>query len=434
LSLDPVPSSDGASAYLWTCLLAAAASFAISAARYGLETVSQTKLLRLFRKPEDAARFTRYFRDLDRTIIATLLLMVFADAVFVVALHSIVRAVLPAGYPNVGLAITVVIAALYLVLVGRILARTLVERDAERILARVFPALHGVSLVLTPFTVPFDAFRNWLLKVLGRNDPEEKVEAFTDDLFATLEEGEREGVVEEEEREIIEKVVEFSDLEVSEVMTQRPDVDWIRSDASVADALRLASERGHARLPVADGDADHIVGIFYVRDVLDRLPDFPRLERELVRTFCRSAHFVPETKDVVELLKEFRKNKIQIAIVTDEYGATAGLVTIEDILESIVGEIHDEHDPAEQDDIVVHGSTALIDGRARIEDVNTILGFDFQGRDEIDTLGGLVFATLGRVPQTGEKMKLEGHDVRVVAADDRRVQKLEIAVPVRGAS
>lgn len=417
------------------CVATAITSFLLSAARYGIESVSKSKLLKRLPAEADYARFERYFDHLDRSLVGALLVMVLSDCLLGLSLYVLVRNVLPDGYGNVAIFVTAGIVSLYLVLCGRVLARALVERDAEAILLRILPGLHGIGAILRPITGPITRFRRNLVRSLLSDDPEDRDEAFAEEIKAAVEEGERVGIVAQEEAAIIENVVEFRDLAVRQVMTPRTDLDWVEANATVYDALKLASEKGHARLPVGAEDSDHIVGIFYVRDVVDRIDELDLLRHQPVKSVARSAHFVPETKHVVELLKEFKANKIQIAVVLDEYGGTAGLVTVEDITESLVGEIHDEHDRKETaSGLELDGPDhAYVDGRTSIDEVNEALGIELPEADGVDSIGGLVFSTLGRVPQKNEWVHLEGVEIQVVDADERRVKRLEIKVLSREA-
>lgn len=417
------------------CVATSITSFLLSAARYGIESVSKSKLLKRVHLEADLPRFERYFEHLDRSLVGALLVMVLSDCLFGLSLYVLVRNLLPADYGNVSIFVTAGLVSLYLVLCGRVLARALVERDAEALLLRILPGLHGIGSILRPITGPITRFRRNLVRSLLSDDPDDRDVAFAEEIKATVEEGERDGIVAEEEAAIIENVVEFRDLAVRQVMTPRTDLDWVEANATVYDALKLASDKGHARLPVGAEDSDHIVGIFYVRDVVERIDELDHLRHQPVKTVVRAAHFVPETKHVVELLKEFKTNKIQIAVVLDEYGGTAGLVTVQDIMESLVGEIHDEHDPEEPNRTleVVDADHVVVDGKTSIDGVNSALGIELPEAEGIDSIGGLVFSTLGRIPQKGELVHIEGVEIVVIDADERRVKRLEIKVLSRDA-
>jgi putative hemolysin len=436
LNVDPGQSNfSDLSLAISLCAGTALTSFLLSSARYGIESVNKSRLLKRVTADADLARFERYFEHLDRSLVGALLVMVLSDCLFGLSLYVLVRNFFPADYGNVAIFVTAALVSLYLVLCGRVLARALVERDAETLLLRILPWLNGIGWILKPLTEPITRFRRNLVRSFGPDDPEERDEAFADEIKAAVEEGEREGIVAEDEATIIENVVEFRDLAVRQVMTPRTDLDWAEADATIYEALKLASDKGHARLPVGAADSDHIIGIFYIRDIVDRIDEFEHLRDQPVRSVVRPAHFVPETKHVVELLKEFKTNKIQIAIVLDEYGGTAGLVTIEDITESLVGEIHDEHDPEEHSQAIelIDPDHALIDGRTRIDDVNQALGIELPEADGVDSIGGLVFSTLGRVPHKGELVHVEGVEIVIADADERRVKKIELKVLNRAA-
>ncbi len=436
LILEPGSSRADLSVALGLCFGTAITSFLFSAARYGIESVSRSKLLKLVPAEGDQRRFERYFESLDRSLVGALLVMLLSDSLFGLSLYVLIRSLLPPEWATAGIFLTAALVSIYLVLCARILARTLVEPDAERLVVRILPFLHGLGLLLSPLTGPIAKFRRRLSEAFGETDKEGKDEAFTEELKATLEEGEREGIVAQDEAAIIENVVEFRDLDVRQVMTPRTDVDWVEATSTVQEALRLASEKGHARLLVGESDSDHVVGIFYVRDILDRIDDLPKILSEPVKTVCREARFVPETKHLVELLKEFRQTKTQIAVVLDEYGGTAGLVTVSDVFEAIVGEFHDEHDPEEQKPSleVVGADHAVVDGRERIDTVNDALHIELPESEGVDTIGGLVFSTLGRVPQRGETLNLDGVEIKVLEAEERRVKRVEIRVLTRGTS
>jgi putative hemolysin len=181
---------------------------------------------------------------------------------------------------------------------------------------------------------------------------------------------------------------------------------------------------------VCEGDADHVIGVFYVRDVLARLSENNDLKQIPVRDLCRKAYFVPESKKVGSLLSEFRENQVHIAIVLDEYGGTAGLVTLEDVVEEIVGEIVDEYDEPEGEPelTVIDHDHAKVDARAHIWEVNEALEVELPESEDFDTVGGFVFSTLGRVPRAGETITHDNVEIKVLEADERRIKQLEVRV------
>lgn len=257
----------------------------------------------------------------------------------------------------------------------------------------------------------------------NRSDPEpEQIEK---DILSAVEDGEEEGVVDAQEREMIESVIEFHDIEVSQTMTARPEIVAIELAATLDEVKRITEESGHSRIPVIDGTLDHIIGILYARDLLKHLGRPP--EEFDIRSAMRPAMFVPESKLVRDLLLDFRMQKVHIAIVLDEYGGTAGLVTIEDILEELVGEISDEHEPQEPAMLKrIDELTYEADARLYIDEVNRQLGLNLPEDAGYDTLGGFVSTTLGRIPQKGTTFQADGARYTVIDAEPQRVKRLKV--------
>src|SRR5207237_1010320 len=216
-----------------------------------------------------------------------------------------------------------------------------------------------------------------------------------DEIMSAVEEGAEQGVMDQQEKEMIESVIQFRDTTAGQIMTSRPEIVALDIQSTLDDVKRTVGESGHTRVPVYEEWLDHIVGILYARDLLHHL-GLPA-EKFEIRSAMRPAVFVPTTKPLRDLLQDFRAQKVHIAIVLDEYGGTAGLVTIEDILEELVGEIADEHDePATQTIHRLNEDTAEIDARMRVEDVNEALSLSLPEDESYDTIAGYVFSKLGK--------------------------------------
>jgi len=236
--------------------------------------------------------------------------------------------------------------------------------------------------------------------------------------------GEEEGLIEPDEREMIEGIFSFGDTTVREVMIPRVDIVALEETASIDEALNVIIAKGHSRIPVYRETIDHIVGILYAKDLLLWLRSGQR--EASIGSLLRTAHFVPDTMKVDALLKDLQARKVHLAIVVDEYGGTAGLVTIEDVIEEIVGEIQDEYDVDEQPITELGAGDLEVDARVPIDDINDLTGLRLTS-EESDRIGGIVFERLGRVPKVGDTVHLDGDvTITVLSMDGLRLRRLRL--------
>ncbi|GAM08133.1 hypothetical protein OR1_00404 [Geobacter sp. OR-1] len=235
--------------------------------------------------------------------------------------------------------------------------------------------------------------------------------------------GEEEGIINEEENAMIRSIFALGDTVVREVMVPRTDMACIPIDAPVREALDTIIACGHSRIPVYDGTMDNIVGLLYAKDLLKL---WGKEDNDIhIRSIMRSAMFIPESKNLEEMLQEFRKKRIHLAIVVDEYGGTSGLLTIEDLLEEIVGDIQDEYDTEEERLVEDEDGSVLADARLPIEELEEHFGIRIE-REKFDTVGGLAFHLTGRIPESGEVVSVDNLRITVLEADERRVIKVRV--------
>jgi putative hemolysin len=241
-----------------------------------------------------------------------------------------------------------------------------------------------------------------------------------------VEAGKEEGVIDVEEKEMIHSIFDFTDTVAKQVMVPRTDMDYAPVDTTLPDLLNVITRSGHSRIPIYDDNVDNILGVVHAKDLLrflvaDQVTNFDASK------VMREPYFIPGTKDVGELLAEFQRDNIQLAIVRDEYGGTAGLVTVEDLLEEIVGEIRDEYDQCEEPMIErLSDNVYLINARLRIDDINDELETDIPEDEDYDTIGGFVFHLFGHQPSVGDKLNFEELDLQVVEMDSGRIQKIKL--------
>ena len=300
----------------------------------------------------------------------------------------------------------------------------IVRRNPERVLHFLLPSFDPLARLLRPLTRVLVGITATLRRDRhaapaegerpGDEEPDEVAHTF-------LEAGEHEGLIEREERALLQSIVDFGDTLVREVMTPRPDIVAIRASATVAELRALLAEQEYSRIPAYEGSLDHIAGFVYVKDIVYQNPPGERPIRDLLRPVL----FIPETKRVAELLKEFQRQQVQSAVVVDEYGGTAGLVTLEDLLEEIVGEIRDEYD-VEVEPVVDEGDgTFVFAGNANIDELVERLGVDIE-REGFETVGGFLLSHAGRVPVAGESFEIAGLQLQVLEAQRRRVNRVRV--------
>lgn len=259
--------------------------------------------------------------------------------------------------------------------------------------------------------------------------PTQQDEISSEDIKAIAEVGERQGTLKGEEREIIENVIEFSNTQVKEIMTSRVNMVAISNDATLDDVLALIREKSISRFPLYDGDLDTITGIIHAKDILPFL--LPNQENAVInwQANARKALFVPVTKKIDDLLRDFQREKTHVAIVVDEYGGTEGLITMDDILEEIIGEIHDEHSESEELFTRTESGDYIFEARVDLDDVAQILGYDLTtDEDEYETLGGLIYHLTERIPDEGEQIVFKGLELTVHETENNRLRKIRVHV------
>jgi putative hemolysin len=332
-------------------------------------------------------------------------------------------------FTSVGILLACV--TVYMLLCEHLLPTLIVRRNPEAVLAVLLPPFSIVTRMLSPIS-------GGLVRLLTSGRPERSnlTQPQPEDepgevAHAYLEAGEEQGLIEGDERRLLQSIVDFGDTLAREVMTPRPDIVAISAVATLADLRALFREQEYSRFPVYHENLDNIVGMVFVKDLVKRLETAS--DGDPLATIVRPATFVPETKRVPELLKEFQRKQVQIAIVVDEYGGTAGLVTIEDLLEEIVGEIRDEYD-VETEPIVDEGNGSFVfSGKVSFDELRERLGIDVEP-EGFETVGGYILTRLGRVPAIGETFELDGLTVDVLEAERRRIHKVRFRRPVPAAA
>ena len=298
--------------------------------------------------------------------------------------------------------------------------------SGEKVLAATLPALMLLRYLLYPVTAIMQAFDLPIRRLAGASESTEETEEedAKQEILHAAAEGAAEGLVDEEEVEMIESVMEFGDIDAAQIMTPRTDVFALSDETTWLDAARQIHEAGHTRVPVYHDNLDNITGVIYAKDILKYLGSSDPVE---LKAITRKPFFVPETKPLDDLLREFKSRKVHLAIVLDEYGGTAGLISIEDVIEEIVGDISDEYDQAEDEQVRrINETTAEVDGRLRVNELNDLLEAKLPEDEDYDTMAGFTIAQLGYIPAAGESLVADGVKINILAADERKITRLRI--------
>ncbi|WP_146508086.1 hemolysin family protein [Thalassoglobus neptunius] len=301
---------------------------------------------------------------------------------------------------------------------------------AEQLLFYTWPAIDLTMRICSPVTFFSNAVDKFFHRLFGLKEPTpESVETFTEEIQSVVDEGEREGVLESKAGKMLHRMMELRQEDIRAVMTPRTDIISIQVDKTLEEARLELLEAGHSRIPVVNGSADQIVGILYARDLLEQIGnDHANVS---LGDIVREAFYVPETSTIEALLNQMKQKRLHLAIVLDEYGGVTGLVTLEDILEEIVGDIADEFDEDEEEGVEwIDEHTVAVDARLRIDEMNDLLEIELPDSNSYDTLGGFVFSTLERIPKEGEYFEWNQIRIQVLEASERKISKIQLYNPV----
>ncbi len=327
---------------------------------------------------------------------------------------------------SAGAGIATGVMTLLVLIFGEVTPKTMASLKAEKIALGYAKTIYAIMFVFTPLIFILDLLSGGILRLLGV-DPDKRDDSVTEeDLRTIVEAGHEDGVLETEEHKMINNVFDFGDHQAKDIMVPRVDMCFLKLDATYEEFMEIYKEEKFTRIPVYEETRDNVIGILNVKDLLlyDKNQEFH------VRDFLREAYFTYEFKNTSELMMEMRKNSISIAIVLDEYGATAGLVTLEDLLEEIVGDIRDEFDEAEAEEVVQLGEREyLVEGACKLEDLNEMIGLGIESED-YDSIGGIVIEALQHLPSEGEEVTTEnGTRLVVEKVDKNRIEKVHIYLP-----
>jgi putative hemolysin len=405
------------------------------AAEIALVSVRRSRIDQLVEEDNPAARrVRRLLDDPGRFLAVTQLALTFtgflASAYAAVSLADGLRDLLVQA--GVGLDVATVVAllivttilALFTIVFGELVPKTLALAHPERWALVLGRPIDFLARILGPIVAVLTGITRWVAGLLGvQLNSEAAITA--EELRLIVERGGEQGVLEAEEEQMINAVIELGERRVHEVMVPRVSIAGLSVEATFEEAIDLVIQEGHSRVPVYEDSIDEVVGILYAKDLLPYLKSDAEAHPPL-RKLLRPPVLVPESMTIDDLLHELQRRKVHLAIVLDEYGGTAGMVTIEDLLEEIVGEIQDEYDVEEPLVVKLSDSQARVDGRADVDALAETFDMDLELEDEeeYDTVGGLVYHRVGGVPSPGDRVELPGLTLTVESTDGRRVGKV----------
>ena len=324
---------------------------------------------------------------------------------------------------GISIVIITIILSFFTLVFGELVPKRLAMKYYEKISYASIGVIRGISIITAPFVKLLTASTNMVSKIFGVGEAEEEV-VTEEEIKMMIDEGEEKGTIERGEKMLLNNVFEFNDIIVSEVMTQRTELIAIDVNDDIKDLLDQIDEFKYSRVPVYDENIDDIKGILFVKDILKPLKDNKKVN---IKSIMREPYFVPESKDIDELFREMQQNKVQMAIAIDEYGGTAGLITMEDIIEELVGNIFDEYDDEEIDVKKIDDNTYILSGTITSYDLKKIFNVEIPEGD-YETLSGYLIDKLGRIPDENEHPIIEDEKLtyKVEEIEDKRIKYVKV--------
>jgi len=403
------------------------------AAEFALVTVRRSRIEQLIDEGNSGARRVQRLKSNTGRFLAVIqigvtfvgfLAAAFAGASIVGELEGVLTGI-PVLKPQAGLIallLVTTVVSLVTIVFGELVPKAIALAHAERLALLFAGPIDLLGRVLAPLVWLLTTLTQTITRVFGIADmQQERVTA--EELMILVERGGEQGVIEAEEQQMIGAVLELGEQRVHEVMVPRIDIKALPATTTLDEIIAMIVGEGHSRIPIYDESIDNVVGILYAKDLI---PYLAKGEQPDFRAILRTPLFVPESISVDDLLHNFQRGKVHIAIVLDEYGGTAGLVTIEDLIEEIVGEIQDEYDVEEPMIVTLSDNEARVDGRASVDDLTEHFGveLDDEDKEQYDTVGGLVYHEIGGVPNVGDTVEVDGLTLTVESTDGRRVGKV----------
>src|SRR4030066_2207440 len=376
----------------------------LSSSEVAFISVNRMRLRHLIEKGNEHAKIAQRIRDQHDRLFSAVIL---SGNLFTVLATSVGTALALKFFgEEYGIIISTIIMTFLTVIFGQLAPKTFAVTHAEKVALFMAKPMEMYIKLISPLAWIFNKLSSLIIRFFGGEIKPTPQFLTEEEMKAMISIGEEEGTLEKEEKEMLHKVFEFGDKKVSEAMVPRTEIVAVSEDAVVADVLEFLTTNGYSRYPVIKDTVDNIVGLLYVKDILIKMEKEEVTRTTPIKNIVRDAYYIPESKMVTELLDEMQKNKFQVAIIVDEHGGTAGLITLEDIMEEIVGGLQDEFEAieAEKEVEIVDESTLVVSGFTGIDEVNELVGVNLKS-EEFNTIGGLLFGLFGPLPKAGGQLK-----------------------------
>ena len=397
-------------------------------------TIDEVTLMRLVRekkiKEEDMKYWAKSSSMIPTLLVGNNIVNITASSISTVLAIRIAQA-LPNFSENIMVTISTATITVLIIIFGEILPKVLMRVNAEKTIPYLLYFMKICHLIFKPITFLMDKITTFIMNYLVpkklRNPEKRSALASMDDIATIIDMGHKEGIIKESTHELLTGVIDFRSKTVEDIMTPRVDMVCIEAETDINDIIQLTVETGLSRFPVYEETIDHIIGIFHTRSLFkDYLKSNKNTKtKNKAIDYIMLPYFIPETKTISSLFNDMQKKKLQMAITIDEYGGTSGLVTMEDIVEEIMGDIEDESDEKEEDLIKFKGKRIIVNGTASIEEINEVLNWDIEEHEEYQTIAGYVIDKLDHIPETNERLILNGYRIRIMKIEDRRIIEME---------
>ena len=396
----------------------------LSSSESSFIAVNKIRIRSLLEKGDSRAKAVQKILDEHDRLFSA---VIFSGNLFTVLATSIGTALALRYFGEDGIIIATIVMTFLIVVFGELAPKTFAVTHSEKVSLLLAKPIAFYIKLISPLVWIFKVSSNFIIKMLGGKEMPVSPLVTEEEIKTMISIGEKEGMLEEEEKDMLHKVFEFGDKVVTEAMVPRTEIVSIPEGSTIEDALNLVSEEGYSRYPVIKESIDNVTGILYVKDILIKMAE-GKIQKDLpITELVREAYYIPENKMVTELLDEMQKNKFQIAIVMDEYGGTAGLITLEDIIEEIVGGLQDEFEEmeAEKEVEIIDERTFIVSGTTGLDEVNELAGVELVSVD-FHTIGGFVFGLFRRLPRVGEQVRYHNLRFLILEMEDKKISKVKI--------